>query len=470
MSKLDNRQVIFVTSVQTWSNNKGLYLKTRICAAPRAACPYIVYYTANPYLMNLYQILVEQSPISMAMLDTEMNYIFASGQWRSAYNLPDNFIGQSIFNGFREISKDWNMKPWYEESGSVGGFIITTTDNFNAKKKSAELGIQLGQFKAAFETSAIGMAVVGLNGQWLTVNNSLVRLLGYEREELQSMTFQQVTHPDDIAADLDFVKRLLEGSEDSYQMEKRYIKKGGDTLWVLLSVSIVRNEQQVPLHFISQIIDISENKKLNHLHLSLSDKSARRISFELHENIAQTIASIKLYLSSSRASKIYSNKDLKGVDERLFNLIKEITILSNSVSPASFLQENVFLLIESLATKFNIEHGLKVRIVIDDNVKECNTAFGYHLYRIIEDHLKLSVVRNATEIAVHIHMNQHLEIDVHDNIPQSAISINSYASLLLKDIRTRIEIMDGTMLPNVPGALPGQYRISIPTPQTKIAI
>ena len=86
-------------------------------------------------------------------------------------------------------------------------------------------------------------------------------MIGYSEEEMLSRTFQNLTHPDDLEADLELVRRTLSGEIDSYRMEKRYFHKNGNIIWVHLSVSLVRDNQNQPLFFISQIEDITERKK-----------------------------------------------------------------------------------------------------------------------------------------------------------------------------------------------------------------
>ena len=117
-------------------------------------------------------------------------------------------------------------------------------------------------FEEAFEYAAVGTALVGLDGQCLRVNESLCDLFGYSEQELSSRTFQDITHPDDLEADLELVEKLLQGELRTYQMEKRYFDKRGNVVWVLLSVSLVRDGEGEPLYFISQVQDISERKAL----------------------------------------------------------------------------------------------------------------------------------------------------------------------------------------------------------------
>jgi len=127
------------------------------------------------------------------------------------------------------------------------------------------LGIELWKneqyFSGAFNYAAIGMALVGLDGSWLKVNQALCQMLGYAVPELLACTFQDITHADDLDADRAYVARMLSGEIDHYQMEKRYLHKLGHLVWVTLSVSLVRDKLGRPLYFVSQIEDITERKQ-----------------------------------------------------------------------------------------------------------------------------------------------------------------------------------------------------------------
>ncbi len=116
--------------------------------------------------------------------------------------------------------------------------------------------------RSAFDFASIGMALVGTDGAWLRVNDSVCRITGYTREELLKKTFQDITHPDDLEKDLTSLHAVLDGKISFYEMEKRYFHKKGHIVWILLTVSLVCDEQQKPLFFISQIQDITEKKRL----------------------------------------------------------------------------------------------------------------------------------------------------------------------------------------------------------------
>lgn len=123
------------------------------------------------------------------------------------------------------------------------------------KRREQEILLQ-----EAFENAPIGKALVGLDGTWIKVNHALCNILGYSSDELMKMTFQDITYEEDLDQDMQHVADLIEGRANSYQMEKRYKHKSGHLVWALLSVTIVRDDNQSPRYFISQIMDITYRK------------------------------------------------------------------------------------------------------------------------------------------------------------------------------------------------------------------
>ncbi|MES2688679.1 MAG: PAS domain S-box protein, partial [Pseudomonadota bacterium] len=116
------------------------------------------------------------------------------------------------------------------------------------------------QFTSAFENAAIGMAVLGTDSRRLRVNRAFCEMFGYSQAELMAADGPEVTHPDDGAEDIRQRERALAGEIDTYQREKRYLHKSGSLVWATLTCSLVRDAQGQPLHFISQLQDITERK------------------------------------------------------------------------------------------------------------------------------------------------------------------------------------------------------------------
>jgi diguanylate cyclase (GGDEF)-like protein/PAS domain S-box-containing protein len=117
------------------------------------------------------------------------------------------------------------------------------------------------RFRLTLELAPIGMATVGLDGRWLRVNAALCELLGYTEDELMSLTFQDITHPDDLDADLALVAELLAGKRTSYQMDKRYRRGDGQLQWASLHVTLVRGPDGQPQHFLAHIVDVGERRR-----------------------------------------------------------------------------------------------------------------------------------------------------------------------------------------------------------------
>jgi diguanylate cyclase (GGDEF)-like protein/PAS domain S-box-containing protein len=175
------------------------------------------------------------------------------------------------------------------------------------------------RFETAFSDAPIGMTLVALDGRFLKVNRALCELTGYGEDELQELTFQDITHREDLDADLAHAAECIDGKRDSYQMEKRYFTKQGTVIWILLSVSIVRDEAARPLYFISQIQDITDRKRMEqHLH-RLADQDSltglwnrRRFEEELVRQIGRCVR------YAERATLIYIDlDDFKQVNDSL---------------------------------------------------------------------------------------------------------------------------------------------------------
>jgi PAS domain S-box-containing protein len=157
----------------------------------------------------------------------------------------------------RSLVQDFLTKPF-----SVTELLARVHAVFaERRRREDEKRASEARFVATFEQAAVGIAHVAPDGRWLRVNRKLCDILGYGLDELQRMTFQDVTHPDDLEADVGHVARLLSGEADAYGMEKRYIRSDGRQTWVRLTVSLVRDAQGRPDYFISVVEDIDRRKQ-----------------------------------------------------------------------------------------------------------------------------------------------------------------------------------------------------------------
>jgi PAS domain S-box-containing protein len=239
-------------------------------------------------------LFIEHTPTAIAMLDTNMNYLAASKKWQKDYNLNDQqIIGVSHYELFPEINNEWkeihkncllghsdeknedkfirfdgsvqwiswSIKPWFNDNGTVGGLLMFTSDITARKKTEEQLKISEQTFRENFENAAIGMAFIDKDGKWQKVNPRLCEMLGYTESEMMQKTFQDITHPEDLVLDLQLLKELVQGKRAYYHMEKRYFSKDNDIIYIILGVSAARGTDNEILYFISQIIDITAQKK-----------------------------------------------------------------------------------------------------------------------------------------------------------------------------------------------------------------
>ncbi|MBD5781034.1 PAS domain S-box protein [Pelagicoccus sp. NFK12] len=166
------------------------------------------------------------------------------------------------------------VTPMRGKHGEISGFLGISRDLSAQRKAENELKDSEERFRRSFEFSGIGMAIVSMEGRWIQVNRSLLEMLGYERDELLKLTFQDITHPDDLEADLELLEETVAGTRQSYSMEKRYFHANGEIIWVKLNVSLVSDVEGRPIHFVSQIENISDSKRLASQMQAVSERLA----------------------------------------------------------------------------------------------------------------------------------------------------------------------------------------------------
>jgi diguanylate cyclase (GGDEF)-like protein/PAS domain S-box-containing protein len=128
----------------------------------------------------------------------------------------------------------------------------------------------------AFDEAAIGMTITGLDGRYQRVNRSFAEMVGRDRYELIGVAVREITHPDDVDADIEAMARMASGEQDSYRSEKRYVRPDGSVVWTQLAVKLVSDDAG-PSHFLSQMIDISERKAFEDA-LATSEERFRSLS------------------------------------------------------------------------------------------------------------------------------------------------------------------------------------------------
>lgn len=170
------------------------------------------------------------------------------------------------------------------EGNMVGAIAFNITKRI---KLEEELHQSEAQFKQAFEHSLIGMALISPKGRWKKVNKSLSQILGYTEAELNKLTIQDITHPDDLKSSIAILENLASGEIEEMKHEKRYIHKDGRSVWVVIAATMLYDALGHPLHYVSQIEDITKRKEIEN-DLVLSEKKYRTIFENVQDVFYQT--------------------------------------------------------------------------------------------------------------------------------------------------------------------------------------
>ncbi len=165
------------------------------------------------------------------------------------------------FTDGRTIWLRTSKVPLHDESGAVLGVLGAYEDITEQRQAASDLQESEERFRATFEQAAVGIAHVAPDGRWLRVNERLCEMVGYTREELLAGSFQEITHPDDLPADLENVRKVLAGDIRNFGMEKRYIRKDRTAAWIALTVALARDAEGRPKYFISVIEDIEPRRR-----------------------------------------------------------------------------------------------------------------------------------------------------------------------------------------------------------------
>ncbi|WP_432671239.1 PAS domain S-box protein [Flavobacterium sp. SM2513] len=170
-----------------------------------------------------------------------------------------------------------------DETGKTVRMIGAMRDITSEEQLQIELQQSEKQFKDAFNNSGVGMAIVDLDGNMKIVNNQILTILGYSSDELRTMTLLDLSYPEDKQQDVQNLDSLVSGKLSNFSREKRYKHKNGSIVWGLISVSLIKNAQNDPMHFIKQIIDITHKKAIEKSNKLLLEENIKNKALQLHE-------------------------------------------------------------------------------------------------------------------------------------------------------------------------------------------
>lgn len=202
------------------------------------------------------------------------------------YHAPSTVERRQDIEGVE--SYDWKIERVTLPDGRPG-VVCHFYDLTEREKHDAALRESEARFRATFENAAVGIAHIAPDGGWLRVNQKLCEIVGYSQEELTRLSFRDITHPDDLDLDLEKVRQTLDGDISEYDLEKRYCRKDGVTVWIKLTVGCVRDNTGAVEYLISVIEDISAQKAARN--------RQRLLVGELNHRVKNTLATIQAMAS-----------------------------------------------------------------------------------------------------------------------------------------------------------------------------
>lgn len=303
---------------QREGDNSDIYLLTHLYR-PRGGPPTPERMDAREYFPWCVQQLLAGNVVSVSCLDKLPSEAARDVEvWRyygvkTTLTIPLSTGGGPLF-AFLSFNTIREERDWPDTLVKRLTLIAQIFANALARKRSEEsLRASEEINRVTFEQAAVGIAGVGSDGRWLRVNDKLCAILGYSREELMQLTFQDITYPEDIQKDLEYKDGMLSGKVKTFSIEKRYFRKDQSVVWANVTVSLVRTAAGESQYFIAVIEDITERKKAE----AAVTESAERFR-QVVENISDFVWEVDangLYTyASSSVEKIlgYSCGDLVG--------------------------------------------------------------------------------------------------------------------------------------------------------------
>ncbi|MAB12160.1 MAG: hypothetical protein CME96_15050, partial [Hyphomonas sp.] len=269
--------------------------------------------------------------------------------------------------------------------GEFDYFVAIVSDTTEKHIASQALTESEQRFRATFQNAAVGMAIVGTDGSWQQVNQKACDITGYTADELMQLTFQDITHPDDLHIDLSLLEETIAGKRDSYSMEKRYFRKDGALVWVKLTVGCARSKSGDVDYFISVIEDITQEKQKDDA-LHRSEERFRAIFENAAVGMAQVAPDGRWLRANRKVCEIlgYSEEELKECDFQ-------------SLTHPDDLQKGVDLMKEMFAGQRQSMHIEKRYIHKDGSVVWANLSVSCAHNRDGEIEYMISVIDDITE-------------------------------------------------------------------------
>jgi PAS domain S-box-containing protein len=314
-----------------------------------------------------------QAPIGIAIFDRDMRYLAASRRFLTDQGLAADtpLVGRLHYEVFPdipqrwrdlharvlaqgvELSHDgerfergsgevewirWSVAPWRTDGGEIGGLVLYTEVVTGSVEARLQLQAAEARYRAVFDHAPMGVARVGTDGRFLEVNERYSAITGYSQEELLGFTFLDITLPETLANDVAHADALLAGSIDTYTTEKRYRTKSGGSVWINLTVSLVRTAPGEPDYFVTIAEDITERKTAE-VEQQRYQSQLRLLVNELNHRVKNTLATVQSMAAQTMRRAYDREEAYEAFEARLMGLSAAHDVLTRERWHGAILRE-----------------------------------------------------------------------------------------------------------------------------------
>ena len=318
------------------------------------------------------------------------------------------------------------ITPIWDEEGNLQGFSKVVRDMTRRRQTEEALRASEARFRTIFEGSAIGIAILDLNGNLLICNPALQLMLGYTLEEIKGLTLESVTHTRDKATHMAMFQELVDGKRELFRHEGHFSKKDGSIIWGNWAASLVRDSEDHPLYAISMIEDITFRKRVQSELLEVQrqleagrEQERLRLAQELHDDPLQELYGVIYQIEAIRASlDSPENRDeLHGMRNSIQNVIDKLRAICGELRPPALMPFGLESAIREHAETFQGQHP-EIRLHL-------NLAHGGQM---LPDQLRLTLFRVYQQAIA--------------NVGRHAQAQNAYVRFEYSDERVILEVED----------------------------
>ena len=338
-------------------------------------------------------------------------------------NLQESFKSGEALDEFRIRRRSDGQVRWlvargrvlYNEAGEPVRMIGINMDVTDRKRAEQALRRREAEFRLIFDNAGIGMTLVDVSGRLLRVNPAFQKLLGYSLEELEKMSFVDITHPEDAALSSALFQELVEGKRAGYRIKKRYIRRDGESRWAWLTVSAMRHEDGHFQYCVSTVEDITQQelaeqsvRQMSAAMLRLQEEEQRRIAREVHDSTSQEMTALILTLGALKRSPEVPSSAQRNIVEclALAKLVSsQIRTFSYLLHPPMLSEFGLWSALRMFVEEYRSRSGQRVTLEIASELEadRLDPSREMALFRFVQEALA-NVHRHAGGKSVSVKM------------------------------------------------------------------